>query len=123
MLTEPKRELFGHPRGLFVLFFTEMWERFCFYSMRAYIVLYMTQALLFSQKVSNGIYGAYLGIGYASTFIGGMLADRLLGQRRAIYLGGTLMAVAQFALAAHALLIPAPTPGGEPKGEGLFMGL
>jgi POT family proton-dependent oligopeptide transporter len=123
MLTAKPGELFGHPKGLYVLFFTEMWERFCFYSMRAYIVLYMTQALLFSQKVSNGIYGAYLGIGYASTFIGGILADRLIGQRRAIYLGGTLMAVAQFALAAHALLIPAPIAGGEPKVEGLFVGL
>jgi len=123
MLTKKPGELFGHPKGLFVLFFTEMWERFCFYSMRAYIVLYMTQALLFSQKASNGIYGAYLGIGYASTFFGGMLADRLLGQRRAIYLGGSLMAVAQFALGAHALLIPAVTPGGEPKMDGLFVGL
>ncbi len=115
--------ILGHPKGLFVLFFTEMWERFCFYSMRAYIILYMTQALVFTEKVSNGIYGAYLGIGYAGTFVGGMLADRLLGQRRAIYLGGTLMAVAQFALAVHALLIPAPLEGAEAKAEGLFVGL
>jgi POT family proton-dependent oligopeptide transporter len=116
-------EFFGHPKGLFVLFFTEMWERFCFYSMRAYIVLYMTQALLFSPKTSNGIYGAYLGFGYAATFIGGMLADRLIGQRRAIYLGGTLMAVAQFALAGHALLVPAPAAGAEAQSVGLFVGL
>jgi POT family proton-dependent oligopeptide transporter len=100
-----------------------MWERFCFYSMRAYIVLYMVQALLFTQKASNGIYGAYLGFGYAATFLGGMLADRLIGQRRAIYLGGTLMAVAQFALAAHALIIPAPLAGAAPQADGLFVGL
>ena len=105
------------------MFFTEMWERFCFYSMRAYIILYMTQALLFSPKVSSGIYGAYLGIGYASTFFGGMLADRFLGHRRAIFLGGTLMAIAQFALGAHALLIPAPIAGAEPMVDGLFVGL
>jgi POT family proton-dependent oligopeptide transporter len=116
-------ELFGHPKGLYVLFFTEMWERFSYYSMRAYIVLYMTQALLFSPKTSNGIYGAYLGFGYAATFVGGMLADRLIGQRRAVYLGGTLMAIAQFALAGHALLIPVPQPGAEPQSVGLFVGL
>ncbi len=98
--------MLGHPVGLFMLFGTEMWERFSFYSMRAYLVLYMTKALLFSQQVSNEIYGAYLGFVYAAPFVGGMLADRLLGQRRAIVIGAVLMASAQFTLAAHSLLSP-----------------
>lgn len=100
-----EKQLFGHPRGLYVLFFTEMWERFSFYSMRAFLVLYMFKALKFGEKDSNEIYGAYLGFVYAAPFVGGMLADRLLGQRRAIVIGGLLMAAAQFTLAAHAITI------------------
>ena len=107
MLTESKAELFGHPKGLFVLFSTELWERFSFYSMRAFLVLYMFNALLISQQASSEIYGAYLGFVYAAPFLGGMLADRLLGQRRAIVIGGFLMAAAQFTLAFHALQLRA----------------
>jgi POT family proton-dependent oligopeptide transporter len=103
--TGSEKTFLGHPRGLFVLFFTEMWERFSFYSMRAFLVLYMTKALAFSDQISNEIYGAYLGFVYAAPFVGGMLADRLMGQRRAILTGGILMAAAQFTLAAHAYLI------------------
>jgi len=100
----------GHPRGLYVLFFTELWERFSFYSMRGILTLYMTKIVLDVMGDKAGghadqIYGAYLGFVYASTFVGGMLADRLLGQRRAIYIGGTLMAVAQFTLMGHSLLV------------------
>ena len=107
--------LLGHPKGLFVLFFTELWERFSFYSMRGILTLYTAGVVLAALGKEAGgqadaIYGAYLGFVYSSTFIGGMLADRLLGQRRAIYIGGTLMAVAQFTLAAHALLVQAGTP-------------
>ncbi|MCO6435681.1 MAG: peptide MFS transporter [Phycisphaerae bacterium] len=116
-------ELFGHPKGLYVLFFTEMWERFSFYSMRAFLVLYMTKALLFSERISNEIYGAYLGFVYASTFVGGMLADRLLGQRRSIVIGGTLMAAAQFSLATHALLVGAPLSEEATQETGLFTGI
>lgn len=109
----PVKTIGGHPVGLYVLFSTELWERFCFYSMRAFLVLYMTKAMFVSQKISQEIYGAYLGFVYAAPFIGGMLADRLLGQRRAIFIGGVLMAAAQFALAAHALSIRdrEPPPG------------
>lgn len=103
--TPRPREFMGHPTGLYVLFFTEMWERFSFYSMRAFLVLYMTKALLFTQQIGNEVYGAYLGFVYAAPFVGGMLADRLLGQRRAIVIGGILMAAAQFTLAAHALML------------------
>lgn len=97
----------GHPVGLFVLFTTEMWERFSFYSMRGFLVLYMTNVLAYNDKLANGIYGAYLGFVYATTFLGGILADRLLGQRLAIFIGGILMAVGQFTLMANALLMGA----------------
>jgi len=111
-----QRELFGHPVGLYVLFFTELWERFSFYSMRGILTLYtaaVVLAALGKDKAggqADSIYGAYLGFVYSTTFVGGMLADRLLGQRRAIYIGGTLMALAQFTLAAHALLVRGGTP-------------
>lgn len=98
------REVLGHPVGLYALFFTELWERFSFYSLRAFLVLYMTKSMLLSQKISNEVYGAYLGFVYAAPFVGGMLADRLLGQRIAIYIGGALLATSQFMLATHALL-------------------
>lgn len=116
-------ELFGHPKGLYVLFFTEMWERFSFYSMRAFLVLYLTRALHFGDRISNEIYGAYLGFVYAAPFVGGMLADRLLGQRRAIVIGGTLMAAAQFSLTAHALLVGPPPTGDATLESGLFTGI
>lgn len=83
----------GHPRGLFVLFFVEMWERFSYYGMRALLVFYMTKGFLsLGDKEAYGIYGAYTALVYATPFIGGMLADKLLGPRRAVILGGMLMA-------------------------------
>ena len=113
--TVSQNTLLGHPKGLFVLFATELWERFSFYSMRGILTLYTAGVVLAAMGSEAGgradaIYGAYLGFVYSSTFIGGMLADRLLGQRRAIYIGGTLMALAQFTLAAHALLVKEGTP-------------
>jgi len=83
----------GHPRGLFVLFFVEMWERFSYYGMRALLVFYMTKGFLqLGDGSAYAIYGAYTALVYATPFIGGMLADRLLGARRAVILGGMLMA-------------------------------
>lgn len=90
-LAERRKHFFGHPAGLFVLFFAEMWERFSYYGMRALLVLYMTKALLFSDDVSYGVYGAYTSLVYATPIIGGLIADRILGFKRAIVLGGLLM--------------------------------
>jgi POT family proton-dependent oligopeptide transporter len=85
--------LSGHPRGLYMLFFAEMWERFSYYGMRALLVLYMTQGFLkFPDKNAFAVYGAYTSLVYASPIIGGLLADQILGYRRAIILGGSLMA-------------------------------
>lgn len=92
-------EIFGHPKGLFVLFFSELWERFSFYGMRALLVLYMTKALQYADDRAYGIYGAYVGFVYATPLVGGMLADRFLGARRAIVTGGILMALGHFAMA------------------------
>lgn len=94
-----------HPKALFTLFFTEMWERFSFYGMRALLILYMTK-VLFEQMAQGeadarayGIYGAYNALLYAAPIIGGMLADRIMGFKQAIILGGVFMALGQFILA------------------------
>ncbi|MCB9682709.1 MAG: peptide MFS transporter [Alphaproteobacteria bacterium] len=86
--------LLGHPTGLFTLFFAEMWERFSYYGMRALLVLYMLKGFLaYDDGRAYGIYGAYTALVYMTPFFGGMLADRVIGQRRAVVLGGVLMAL------------------------------
>jgi POT family proton-dependent oligopeptide transporter len=88
--------LFGHPTGLFTLFFAEMWERFSYYGMRALLVLYMVEGFLgYNDKNAYTIYGSYTALVYMTPFFGGMLADKLLGARRAVILGGLLMAGGQ----------------------------
>lgn len=83
----------GHPSGLFLLFFVEMWERFSYYGMRSLLVFYMIKGFLkLEDSSAYAIYGAYTALVYATPFIGGMLADKLLGSRRAVILGGLLMA-------------------------------
>jgi POT family proton-dependent oligopeptide transporter len=123
--TAPReREFLGHPIGLFVLFFTEMWERFSYYGMRSLLVLYMVNFLFLQpdvgqqvlgfnavkgaleslfgpldiQPLSSQIYGLYTAFVYLTPLFGGMLADRVLGQRRSVVLGGLLMALGQFLL-------------------------
>ena len=86
----------GHPKGLYVLFVTEMWERFSYYGMRAIFVLYMTKALLFNKELSAQIYGSYTGLVYLTPLIGGFMADRYWGNRKSIIIGGILMAIGQF---------------------------
>jgi proton-dependent oligopeptide transporter, POT family len=87
--------VFGHPAGLFTLFFAEMWERFSFYGMRALLVMYMGKVtfLKYDDSSANAVYGAYCALVYMTPFLGGLLADRLLGQRRAVILGAILMAI------------------------------
>ena len=88
-----QRKLFGHPTGLYMLFFAEMWERFSYYGMRALLVLYILKGFLSrTDGEAYAIYGAYTSLVYATPFIGGMIADKLLGARRAVILGGLLMA-------------------------------
>ncbi len=86
--------LFGHPSGLYTLFFAEMWERFSYYGMRALLVFYMIKAtfLNYSDSQAYAVYGAYTALVYMTPFFGGMIADRLLGARRAVVIGGLLMA-------------------------------
>ena len=92
----------GHPLGLYVLFLTEMWERFTFYGMRALLVLFMTNEMLKSDIEANLIYGSYQALVYALPLFGGIIADKLLGHRRAIYFGGITMAIGSLLLAAPA---------------------
>jgi POT family proton-dependent oligopeptide transporter len=123
--------ILGHPKGLAVLFGTEMWERFNYYGMRALLVLYMVKYLflpghlenvmgyagvkgalegifghLDMQPLASQIYGFYTGFVYATPFFGGMIADRLLGQRRSVYVGGILMAAGEFMLTQDVLFFP-----------------
>ncbi len=88
-------ELLGHPTGLYTLFFAEMWERFSYYGMRALLLLYMLKAFMFSDKDANAVYGAYTALVYMTPFFGGMIADKLLGSRACVIIGGLLMAAGQ----------------------------
>jgi proton-dependent oligopeptide transporter, POT family len=98
-------EFAGHPKGLYMLFFAEMWERFSYYGMRAILIFYLTQHWLFSDGKSNLIYGAYTSLVYITPVLGGYLADRYLGQRRAVLFGGLLLA------AGHSLMAVEGTGG------------
>ena len=86
----------GHPKGLYFLFFTEMWERFSYYGMRAIFILFMTKVLLMKDGDASQIYGSYTGLVYLTPLLGGYLCDKFLGNRRSIIIGGLLMALGQF---------------------------
>ncbi|MDX5348196.1 MAG: peptide MFS transporter [Hymenobacteraceae bacterium] len=101
LVTDEKRK---HPKGLYLLFFTELWERFSYYGMRGLLVLYLTKTAMegglgFDPGTATLIYGYFTGFVYFTPIIGGWLADRFIGQRRAILIGGLLMALGQFSLA------------------------
>jgi proton-dependent oligopeptide transporter, POT family len=125
-------EIFGHPIGLYVLFFTEMWERFSYYGMRALLVFYMTKYLFMpehaatvvghasivraiewvfgpmnTQALSSQIYGLYTGFVYLTPVLGGIVADRWLGQRKTVIVGGIIMAIGHFLMASSSLFYPA----------------
>ncbi|GAA4039331.1 oligopeptide:H+ symporter [Sphingomonas rosea] len=86
-------EFAGHPKGLYMLFFAEMWERFSYYGMRALLIFYLTKHWLFTDSKASLIYGAYTSLVYITPVLGGYLADRYLGQRKAVLYGGLLLAV------------------------------
>lgn len=88
----------GHPKGLYILFATEMWERFNFYGMRSILVLYMVKALLFSKVFASSVYGGYLSLVYLSPLLGGFIADRYWGNSRSIVTGGLVMALGEAVL-------------------------
>ena len=127
-----QKTILGHPAGLFVLFFTEMWERFSYYGMRSILVLYMVNYLINSihagtshvfgfmglqhvieavfgpmkvQPLSSQIYGLYTGLVFFTPFFGGILADRVLGQRKTVVLGGVLMAIGHFLMALESMFL------------------
>ncbi len=91
-----------HPRGLFVLFFAEMWERFSYYGMRGIYVLYLTQHFLFDDKFAASQYGAYTSLVYLVPLVGGFLADKYLGTRKAVAFGAVLLVIGQIGMAVHA---------------------
>lgn len=88
----------GHPKGLYVLFATEMWERFNFYGMRSILALFMVKALLFSKEFTSSVYGGYLSLVYLSPLLGGFIADRYWGNSRSIVTGGLVMAAGEAVL-------------------------
>ena len=88
----------GHPKGLYILFATEMWERFNYYGMRAILILFMTQALLFKDAFASNLYGSYISLIYLSGLVGGYVADRYWGNQRSIIAGGIVMAIAEVIL-------------------------
>ncbi|SMF70392.1 peptide MFS transporter [Allosphingosinicella indica] len=96
---EEGRTFLGHPRGLFVLFFAEMWERFSYYGMRALLIFYLVQHWLYSDSEASVIYGAYTALVYITPVIGGYLADRYLGQRKAVLFGAVLLTFGHFLMA------------------------
>ena len=129
-----QKTFLGHPIGLFILFFTEAWERFSYYGMRALLVLYMVNYLIHRvqtgssyvlgfgllqhtiesvfgpmavQPLASQIYGLYTGFVYLTPFFGGMLADRLLGQRKTVVIGGVLMAIGHFLMAIESMFLVA----------------
>src|SRR5687768_7065645 len=108
MPRDQDRAFFGHPRGLSTLFFTEMWERFSYYGMRALLLLYMTAPLTagglgFDAAQGGAIYGLYTSMVYMATLPGGWIADRLIGPRRAVLYGGLLIAAGHFSMASAAM--------------------
>jgi proton-dependent oligopeptide transporter, POT family len=96
---EEKKTILGHPRGLFVLFFAEMWERFSYYGMRALLIFYLVQHWMYSDSEASVIYGAYTALVYIAPVVGGYLADRYLGQRKAVVFGAVLLTFGHFLMA------------------------
>ncbi len=99
VVTRPQPEFAGHPKGLFLLFLAEMWERFSYYGMRALLIFYLVQHWMFSDSEASVIYGAYTALVYITPVVGGYLADRYLGQRKAVLFGAILLTFGHFFMA------------------------
>ncbi|MDA7816100.1 oligopeptide:H+ symporter [Porticoccaceae bacterium] len=99
MAESAEKTILGHPRGLVILFLTEMWERFSYYGMRGLLIIYLTQHFLMSDESSSMLYGAYGALVYVMTIIGGSLADRYLGARKAVTFGAILLTFGHFGMA------------------------
>lgn len=110
---------FGQPRGLTILFLTNMWEMFSYYGMRTLLVYYMTKQLLFAQEKASFIYGTYTAMAYFTPIIGGAISDRWLGKRNAVVLGATIMALGHFAMTFEPLFYVALAT--IALGNGLFL--
>ena len=110
---------FGQPRGLTILFLTNMWEQFSYFGMRALLVYYMTTTLLFGQEKASSIYGFYTAFAYFTPIIGGTIADRWLGKHRAVIIGAATMAAGHFMMAFEPLFYPALAT--IALGNGLFL--
>jgi len=110
---------FGQPRGLTILFLTEMWEQFSYYGMRALLVYYMTKQLLIGQQQSSLIYGTYTSMAFFTPIIGGIISDRWLGKRRAVIIGGSTMALGHFMMTFEPLFYVALAT--IALGNGLFL--
>ena len=117
--TPRERNWFGHPPGLTILFLTEMWEMFSFFGMRALLVYYMTKHLDIQQEFASLIYGAYAAFVYFTPVFGGIVADRWLGKRKAVIIGGATMALGHFMMAFEPLFYPALAT--IALGNGLFL--
>ena len=113
------RQPFGHPPGMTVLFMTQMWAEFSYFGLQALLVYYMTQHLGFPQAKSSMIYGIYGAAAFFSPFFGGIIADRWLGRRRSVVIGGVLMMLGHFLMAFEGMLFPALAL--VALGNGLFM--
>ncbi|MBN2972590.1 peptide MFS transporter [Roseomonas aeriglobus] len=113
------KQFLGHPRGLFMLFFAELWERFSYYGMRAILIFYLTKHFLFDENPAYAVYGAYTSMVYITPVLGGFLADKYLGARKAVLAGGVLIAIG------HLLIALVEGPSGE-QGfylNGFYLGL
>jgi POT family proton-dependent oligopeptide transporter len=110
---------FGQPRGLTILFLTEMWEQFSYYGMRALLVYYMTKQLAVGQEKASFIYGAYTALAYFTPILGGVIADRWLGKRRAVIIGGSIIAAGHFMMTFEPSFYPALAT--IALGNGLFL--
>nr|WP_247713343.1 peptide MFS transporter [Qipengyuania polymorpha] len=99
LITRPQEEVIGHPKGLFLLFMAEMWERFSYYGMRALLIFYLIQHWMFAEDKAYVIYGAYTALVYIAPVVGGYLADQYIGQRKAVLFGAVLLTFGHFFMA------------------------